>query len=137
MKKIMNKINFAIIAIMVHVPFVAEAANTAAKTTKKINIEKDLKGTSSGICDMLANLHSVFNILRIMAFIGAAFYIAGWAWGYISSGKAEVKDVKEKGIGLLIGFSALLLVGVVLSFIMSASGLEIIGCPEGARLSDF
>jgi len=122
MKKIKNKINFAIIALMTSVPALADKA--------PIDINKVGSGADNGICDLLKSLQSVFDVLRIMAFIGAAFYIAGWAWGYISSGKAEVKDVKDKGIGLLIGFSALLLVGIVLSFIMSASGLKILGCND-------
>ncbi len=122
MKKIMNKINFAIIALM------ATGSAFAARTPKNIDIASIQGSGSNGICDLLNNLHDVFNILRIMAFIGAAFYIASWAWGYIKGGKADLDDVKGKGIGLLVGFSALFLIGIVLSFIMSAAGLNIIGC---------
>lgn len=110
MKKIMNKINFAIIGLMVSGQSFAAGGNA--------------------MCDALQQLHGVFNLLRTMAFIGAAFYIAGWAWKYISDGKAEMKDIKEKGQGLLVGFSLLFLVGVVLSFIMSATGADMIGCKE-------
>ena len=108
MKKIMNKINFALIAVMASVP--AFAADTSA------------------MCKAIKELGNVFNLLRTMAFIGAAFYIAGWAWGYISDGKAEMKDIKTKGQGLLVGFSLLFLVGVLLSFIMSATGADLFGC---------
>jgi hypothetical protein len=38
--------------------------------------------------------------------------------------------VKKRGIGLLVGFSLLFMVGLVLSFVMSASGLNIIGCGD-------
>lgn len=120
MKKIMNKISFAVVGIM------ASASAFAAKasaTGKAVQID-------NGMCDLLQRLQGVFNILRIMAFIGAAFYIAGWAWEFISKGEAKLDDVKKKGIGLLIGFSLLFLVGIVLSFVMSASGLNIIGCGD-------
>lgn len=108
MKKIMNKINFAIIGLMVSVP--AFAADTNA------------------MCTAIKELGKVFNLLRTMAFIGAAFYIAGWAWKYISDGKAEMSDIKTKGQGLLVGFALLFMVGVLLSFIMSATGAKVIGC---------
>jgi len=109
MKKIMNKINFALIAIMASVP--AFAADNA-------------------MCEALNKLHDVFNLLRTLAFIGAAFYIAGWAWGYISKGEAKMDDIKNKGLGLIVGFSLLFLVGVILTFIMSASGAKFIGCAD-------
>ena len=109
MKKIMNKINFALIAIMASVP--AFAADNA-------------------MCEALKKLHDVFNLLRTLAFIGAAFYIAGWAWGYISKGEAKMDDIKNKGLGLIVGFSLLFLVGVILTFIMSASGAKFIGCAD-------
>ena len=109
MKKIMNKINFAIIGVMASVP--AFAADKA-------------------MCDALDKLHEVFNLLRTLAFIGAAFYIAGWAWGYISKGEAKMDDIKNKGLGLIVGFSLLFLVGVILTFIMSASGAKFIGCAD-------
>ena len=111
MKKIMNKINFALIAMMASVPAFAAPA-------------------SNGMCEALVRLHGVFNILRTMAFIGAAFYIAGWAWEFISAGKVDMAKVKERGIGLLVGFSLLFMIGLLLSFIMSASGANAIGCPE-------
>ena len=78
MKKFMNKINFALISLMVSTPLFAEELNAAP------------------FCELFHKLHSVFNILRIAAFVGAAFYIAGWAWEFISGGKAEMKTIKEK-----------------------------------------
>ncbi|MBR4624078.1 MAG: hypothetical protein IKO56_00910, partial [Alphaproteobacteria bacterium] len=73
MKKIMNKINFALIALMVSVP--AFAAKDGASNTITID---------NGMCELINRLHGIFSILRILAFVGAAFYIAGWAWKYIS-----------------------------------------------------
>ncbi len=124
MKKVMNKINFAVLGIIM----------SASAWAKEINIDTVGGGDAgNGICDLLKSLQSVFNVLRILAFIGAAFYIAGWAWTYISKGEAKLEDVKKQGIGLLVGFSALLLVGIVLSFVMSASGLKVIGCDNILR----
>ncbi len=112
MKKIMNKINFAIIAMMVSVPaFAASAAN-------------------NGMCELIKNLKDVFGLLRTLAFVGAAFYIAGWAWTYISKGEAKMDDIKGKGIGLLVGFSLLFMIGAILSFLLSATGQHTLGCLE-------
>ena len=119
MKKIVNKINFGIIALMV-------AMGPVLAAGEKIQVDMNKSG-GEDLCNLLYRLHDVFNILRIMAFLGAAFYIAGWAWGFISSGKMETKDVKEKGTALLVGFILLFVIGLLLSFVMSASGMELIG----------
>lgn len=109
MKKIISKINFAIIAAMIATP--AFAANEA------------------GICPLIMQMQSVFRILRTLAFVGAAFVVAGWAWGYISSGKAiDIKDVKDKGVSMLVGFILLAGVGFVLTAITSTAGLTVMGC---------
>lgn len=113
MKKIMNKINFALIAVMASVPAFAAGDN--------------------GMCEALQRLHHIFEILRTAAFIGAAFYIAGWAWEFISKGEAKMDDVKKRGTGLLVGFALLFMIGAVLSFIMSATGQGWIGCQEVIR----
>ena len=110
MKKIMNKINFAIIAMMVSVPAFA-AVNESA------------------ICGLVKELKGVFDLLRTLAFIGAAFYIASWAWGFISKPEdAKLEKIKDKGQGLLIGFILLFSVGVLLSVLVSATGGKVLGC---------
>ena len=120
MKKIMNKMNFAVIALMTSLPaFAAE---------KDFNVGTDM-------CELIKSLQNVFHILRAAAFIGAAFFIAGWAWSYIvNAGDKDkggtVEDLRKKGTSLLVGFSLLFLIGVVLSFIMSAAGLKLVGCTE-------
>lgn len=121
MKKIINKVSFAVVGLMASSSAFAAAKTAAAGKSITIN---------NGMCDLLVRLQGVFNILRIMAFIGAAFYIAGWAWEFISKGEAKLDDVTKRGIGLLVGFSLLFMVGLVLSFVMSASGLDILGCGE-------
>ena len=109
MKKVMNKINMAIISMMVASPAFA-AVNESA------------------MCLFMRDLRGVFNMLRTFAFIGAAFMIAGWAWGYISKGEAKLDDLKNKGTGLLVGFILLFSVGLVLQFLVSASGGKALGC---------
>ena len=115
MKKIMNKVNFAIICLMTVVPAFA------VEDGKQLKVE-------SGMCELITKLHGVFNVLRIAAFVGAAFYIAGWAWKYISSGEVKTDDVKKQGIALLVGFGLLFMIGAVLSFVLSASGMQLVGC---------
>lgn len=110
MKKIMNKMNFAVIAIMTSMPVFADELN------------------AQPYCDLFIKLHDIFKILQILAFVGAAFYIAGWAWEFISGGKAEMKTLKEKGTGLLVGFTLLFMIGVLLTFVLSTSGMKIVGC---------
>lgn len=111
MKKIARKINMAIIGVM-----------TAGPAMAAVN--------ENGLCTLLAYLRGVFNMLRTMAFIGAAFIIANWAWGYISKGEVKMDDLKNKGAGMLVGFILLFGVGMILSFLMTASGAKTIGCPE-------
>jgi len=114
MKKIMNKINFAIIAATIANPAFA-AVNDKA------------------ICRLLNDLHGVFSMLRTFCFIGAAFIIAGWAWGFISKGVDKggaLEDLKNKGTGLLIGFILLFSIGLILQFLVSASGARTFDCPE-------
>ncbi len=77
---------------------------------------------NQAICDLVAQLGSIFGLLRSLAFVGAAFIIAGWAWGYIKGGKAvDVDDVRNKGTGMLVGFILLFSIGMVLQFFMSAA----------------
>lgn len=109
MKKIMNKINFAIIGMMVASPAFAVV-------------------NESAMCLFMNDLRGVFNMLRTFAFIGAAFLIAGWAWGYISKGEAKMDDLKNKGSGLLVGFILLFSVGLILQFLVSATGAKALGC---------
>ena len=87
---------------------------------------------ADGLCGIINEMYDVFKILRTLAFVGAAFIIAGWAWGYISAGKGvDMEDLKKKGTGMLVGFVLLFGIGVVLQFfIFSDTGLSAIGCED-------
>ena len=98
----MNKVNFAIVGIMASVA-PAMAAN-------------------EGLCDLITKLGGLLKTLRTLAFIGAGFYIAGWAWGFIKAGEAKMEEVQKRGIGLLVGFVLLFSIGAVLGFLISAAG---------------
>ncbi len=77
MKKIITKLNVAIIAAMVSVPAMAAPS-------------------TNGLCQLIQQMQGVFNILRTLAFVGAAFVIAGWAWGYISKGEVKMDDLQKR-----------------------------------------
>ena len=81
---------------------------------------------SDPMCKLIARMQDVFKLLRILAFVGAGFYMAGWAWDYISNAGSDkgfkLEDVKKKGISLLVGFTLLFAIGVVISFLLSATG---------------
>ncbi len=105
MKRVLKTLGFAGLAVVMG----AGMAHAAAAVNQ------------NAICVLMEQMGGVFKMLRNLAFVGAAFVIAGWAWGYISSGKVELKDVKEKGVGMLVGFILLFGLGVVLQFLMSAA----------------
>ncbi len=110
MKKLMNKINFAVIGIL--------ASGSAMAAGVKMD----------GICTLITQMHDVFQILRTLAFVGAAFTIAGWAYGYITKGEVKIDDLQKKGTGLLVGFVLLFGIGILLSALLSTAGMGAIGC---------
>ena len=73
-------------------------------------------------CDLINRMQKIFRTLRILAFVGAGFYMADWAWGYISKGEAKMEDMKKKGTGLLVGFTLLFIIGVVITFVLTVAG---------------
>ncbi len=108
MKKLMKRLNFAIVGIMASMPAMA-ALNT--------------EGMNKALCDLAKQLGGIFSILRTLAFVGAGFIIAQWAWGYISKpGDLKLDDVKTKGMGMLVGFIMLFAIGVILQAFMNMAG---------------
>lgn len=115
LKNVLKKIGFAGVALLA-------GSGVALAAVGSENNE--------GLCTLIGQMYGVFRILRTLAFVGAAFIIAGWAWTYISKGEAALDDLKKKGIGLFIGFVLLFGIGIVLSFLMSSAGMESIGCQD-------
>ena len=81
------------------------------------------------VCGLIEEFIGVFKLLRTLAWLGAGFIIAGWAWGYISKpDDIKMDDVKKKGVSLLVGFVLLFSIGTFLTIITSAAGLNGMGC---------
>lgn len=85
----------------------------------------------TGVCKLLKQFEGLITVLRILAFVGAAFVMMEWAWGYIQSGTVKKDDLKDKGVGMLVGFTLLFGVGVVLSLIQGTTGAQWFGCDIG------
>lgn len=79
-------------------------------------------------CELIKSLKPVIQTLRTLAFIGAAFILMDWAWGWIQKGEVKKDDLKDKGIGMFVGFFVLFGVGLVLQFVGSKAGQEYFGC---------
>ena len=119
MKEILKKVGFAGAVIMAGASMPALAAAAAGGVSE------------AGFCGLIQQMYGVFKILRTLAFVGAAFIIAGWAWGYISKPDSmKLEDLKTKGTGMLVGFVLLFGIGVVLQFFLSSTGLDLIGCKD-------
>lgn len=118
MKKLLKKLGFAGLMVFAGTSM-ALAANAGGALAE-----------SSSLCGLIQEMYGVFKVLRTLAFVGAAFIIAGWAWGYISKGDfGGMDDLKKKGTGMLVGFVLLFGIGIVLQFfVFSKTGLGLAGC---------
>ncbi|MBO5834245.1 MAG: hypothetical protein J6R22_04815 [Alphaproteobacteria bacterium] len=99
MKKLMNKFNFALVAVMVATPAFAD----------------------NPMCDLVKRLGHIFGWIRNLAFVGAAFIIAAWAWDFIAKGEVKMDDVKKKGMGMFVGFLLLFSIGILINFLLGAA----------------
>lgn len=111
MKKILKKARYLYVSCAVYSLMIM--SSYSAGTVKN----------ADGLCDFIVELQGVFATLRILAFVGAGFLIAQWAWGYIKDGKVEMKDVESKGTGLIVGCLLLFGVGMVIGFVMGDNGI--------------
>ncbi len=89
---------------------------------------------NTGACKLIEDLKPIIQTLRTLAFVGAAFVLMGWAWDMIKDPEKEAtKDkIKDKGIGLLVGFFLLFGVGMILQFVGSSAGADYFGCVSKA-----
>ena len=116
MKKLINKANFAIVGLMVSM---VSAMATATNTGK----------VDQSICILVGELGNLLKTLRTLAFIGAGFLMAQWAWEFITKpGDVKLEKFKEKGVGMLVGFVLLFSIGTVITFLMGAAGKA--GCGD-------
>ena len=76
------------------------------------------------ICKLIGQFGYVFKTLRTLAFIGAAFYIASWAWDWISKGEVKKSELQDKGVGMLVGFFVLFAMGAILSAFLAMGSVE-------------
>lgn len=86
---------------------------------------------SNGMCDLIVQMQNVFKILRTMAFVGAGFVLAKYAWEAIVGGKVAGKDniadgLKAVGVPMIVGFALLFSIGLILGFLSNGANL---GCP--------
>ena len=111
MKKLIQKVSFASLMLFAMAMGNAHAAN-------------EVPDFSKNICELVRQMGTLFGTLRTLAFIGAAFIIAGWAWGYISKpGDLKLEDVKTKGMGMLVGFVLLFCIGALITVFMPGNGV--------------
>lgn len=116
MKEQMKVIGFAALCAL----FVVTGASAASGTETL---------SSDNLCKLIEKFKDIFKILRTVAFVGAAFMIAKWAWGYIEAGKIDsMGELKSKGLALLIGSILLFGIGALLTVLTSAAGGELAGC---------
>ena len=81
-------------------------------------------GATTAVLELVKDLKPIFEVLSILAFVGAGFIIAGWAWGFIAAGEVKFDDVKKKGMGMIIGFILLFAVGALLQFLVGVADPE-------------
>ena len=79
-------------------------------------------------CNLIKSLKPVIDTLRTLAFVGAAFVLMDWAWGFIKKGDVGKDDLQNKGIGMFVGFFLLFGVGFLFQFVGSNAGAEYFGC---------
>ena len=88
---------------------------------------------TDGLCTLIAEMQEIFKLLRTLAFVGAGFILAKYAWEAISTGKLNgetelIKGAQKTGIPMLVGLILLFAIGTILQVLSSASGANIIGC---------
>jgi len=79
------------------------------------------------VCELINQLRTVFQILRVLCYGGAAFVMMGWAWGFITSGDAKLEDAKKKGVSLIVSFLLLFGVGTLMTYMPGVINCDMSG----------
>ena len=93
-----------------------------------LTVNMPMAFAATPVCELVSNLKPVINTLRTLAFVGAAFVLMDWAWGFIKKGEVGKDDLQNKGIGMFVGFFLLFGVGFLLQFVGSEAGSGYFGC---------
>ena len=125
MKKLSKYYLSAVAALSLFVGTALADDPSAARTAINANT-----ADTSALCSLLNKFGGVINTLRVLAFVGAAFVMMEWAWGFIKAGEVKKDDLKDKGTGMLVGFVLLFAVGLLLGLLNSASVKANLGCVE-------
>lgn len=90
-------------------------------------------GDIDGMRKLIAEMLDIFKPIRTLAFVGAGFMLAKYAWEAISTGKLNgeadlVKGAQKTGMPMLVGLILLFAIGTILQVLSSATGAELLGC---------
>jgi len=111
MKNMLKKIGFGAIAVF---------AAGAAHASSALDI--------GSLCALIQELKGVFNVLRILAFVGAAFVLVSIGWEAIYKKEYKWEETGKKHlVAMIVGFALLFSVGVILQFLTSGRA----GCAGG------
>ena len=82
----------------------------------------------SNICGLIKELSVLLTVLKVLAFAGAAFVLAAWAWDWITKGGSGdinlLEDAKKRGIAMFVGFTLLMLVASIIQFLPGFAGCK-------------
>ena len=85
-------------------------------------------GAAHNVCAIIDALAGVFATLRILCFAGAAFILMSWAWEFMTKGAEAgktVDNIKQKGVGMIIGFLLLFSVGILTIFLPALAQCQV------------
>lgn len=121
MRKLINKLNFAIIGIMASLSAMAATPAATAEGSGKVSVlGANVSGT---ICELATKLNGVFKTFQILAFVGAGIMLAQWGAKLVSGGEEfKTDEAKKKLISMLAGTIVLFSIGTLLTVFMNMTG---------------
>jgi hypothetical protein len=75
-------------------------------------------------CALITELGGLLNVLKVLAFLGAAFILAGQAWTWITASEFKMDDAKKRGVAMLVGFTLLFGLGLIIQFLPGTLGCQ-------------